>query len=546
MLEIRAISHKNNIAFYQKGKDKTFQTITYNQLKEDVDSLGTALLEMGLKGKKIAIIGKNRYEWVVSYLATICGVGIVVPLDKELADNEIINCINRVDVDTIFYSKEFEKRLNNISGDIPVNNYISMDDGELSINNLIANGKKLLEEGNRTFLDSKINNLELATLIFTSGTTSASKIVMLSHKNMLSNVKAGQMMVKVDETDIFFSFLPLNHTLECTCSLLYPLASGSAIAYGDGLMNVSKDMKTIKPTTIMVVPRVAEVFYEKIIKGIEKQNKVKNVKIAMKLTNLLGKRGISLKKKIFREIHDELGGNLKLIMMGGAPVNPKVLKYFRDLGISALQGYGLTECAPLVTLNSDASFKDDSTGLVMPGSEVRIANPDEFGIGEIIVKGPQVMLGYYGDEEATNNAIKDGFLYTGDLGKFDNEGFLKLSGRSKNVIIASNGKNIFPEEIEFLINENPLIKETVVYGSDNFNNKGRLTAEVVVIDELKQKIADNPEYKEELKKMLLDYLKEVNKKLSEYKRVHELEIRQTDFEKTSTLKVKRFSVRKQN
>lgn len=546
MLETRSISHKKNIAFHQKDKNKVFQTITYEQLKKDVDFLGTALLDMNLKDKNIAIIGNNRYEWAISYLATICGVGIAVPLDKQLADNEIKNCIQRVDIDTIIYSEEFEDRLKNMSSEMNICNYISMDNGELSISSLLAKGKKLVEEGNREYIDSKIDNEGLASLLFTSGTTSASKAVMLSHKNIMSNVKAGQMMVKVDETDIFLSVLPLNHTLESTCVLLYPLASGSSIAYGDGLMSLPKDMKLVKPTTMMVVPRLAEAFYDKIVSGIEKQNKTKKVDLAIKATNILGKRGMSLKRKVFKEIHEQFGGSLKLLMMGGAPVNPKISRYFRDLGVLAIQGYGLTECAPLVTLNSDRVYADDSAGLAMPDSDVVIINPDADGIGEIAIKGPQVMLGYYNDEKATNEAIQDGYLHTGDLGKFDKKGFLRISGRSKNVIVFSNGKNIFPEEIESLLNENENVKESMVYENANAGNHGNLTAEVVVSDIVKQKIDDHPEAKEEIRKILLDYLSEVNKKLSDYKRVHDLKIRLTEFEKTTTMKIKRFAFRKQD
>jgi long-chain acyl-CoA synthetase len=249
LLEIRALTHRDNIAFYQKDNNKMFQAITYGQLKQDVDALGTALLAMGLKDKRIAIIGENSYHWVISYFATVCGVGVVVPLDKQLADCEIQNCIQRVDADTIIYSPTFEERLANISSELGVKNYISMEDGKLNIEELIAKGKQLIAAGDRDFLDSKIDNEAVTSLLFTSGTTSASKVVMLSQKNILSNVKAGQMMEKVDENDIFLSVLPLNHTLECTCVLLYPLASGSAIAYGDSILNLAKDIKTIKPTS---------------------------------------------------------------------------------------------------------------------------------------------------------------------------------------------------------------------------------------------------------------------------------------------------------
>lgn len=541
LLNIRSKTHRDKIAFYQKNDNKMFEAITYGELKQDVDALGTALIAMGLKGKKIAIIGENSYNWAISYLATICGVGVVVPLDKQLSDFEIQNCLQRVDAEAVIYSKAFAERLNEISPYINVKNYIGMDDDSINLNQLISKGKRLVEAGDKEFVDSEVDENALASLLFTSGTTSASKIVMLSHKNIMSNVKAGQMMVKVDESDTFLSVLPLNHTLECTCVLLFPLASGSSIAYGDGIFNLAKDMKTIQPTVMMIVPRVAETFYEKISSNIEKQHKVRQVRIAMAATNLFGKYGVSLKRKVFKEIHNQFGGKLRLIMMGGAPVDPKISKYLRDLGILAIQGYGLTECAPLVTLNSDSCFKDDSTGLTMPGSDVIITNPDEDGIGEIAVKGPQVMLGYYGDEKATNEAIRDGYLYTGDLGSFDKDGFLRISGRSKNVIVASNGKNIFPEEIESLLNANELVKESMVYQEHTPTAKEKLTAEIVIIDTVKQKITDHPEALDEIKKVLQDYLNEVNKKLSDYKRVHNLKIRLSDFEKTSTLKIKRFS-----
>jgi len=545
MLEVRAVTHRDKIAFYQKNKDKNFDTITYGELKRDVDALGTALLDMGLKDKKIAIIGKNRYEWAISYLATICGVGLVVPLDKQLSDNEIKNCLDRVDVDTVIYSEEFEERLNSLSNQVNVKNYISMDEGNLTIQKLIKKGKKLIKEGNTQYIDTHIDNNEAASLLFTSGTTSASKVVMLSHKNIMSNVRAGQMMVHVDEKDIFFSVLPLNHTLECTCVLIYPLASGSSIAYNDNIMNLQRDMKIIKPTTMMVVPRVAETMYDKIVKGIERKNKVKKVALAVKLTNMLGKYKMSIKRQIFKEIHNEFGGNLKLLMMGGAPINPDISAYFRGLGVLAIQGYGLTECAPLVTLNSDTFFKDDSAGLAMPDSDIKIDSPDEEGIGEIIVKGPQVMLGYYNDDKATDEAMIDGYLHTGDLGKFDKDGFLKIMGRSKNVIVSSSGKNIYPEEIESLINENHLVKESMVYDEQG-KRREYLTVEVVVADIVREKMEQYPEKAEEIKKILLEHVAEVNKKVADYKRIHELKIRLTDFEKTSTLKIKRFLMRPQD
>jgi long-chain acyl-CoA synthetase len=546
MLETRAVTHKDKIAFYQKNENKEFDEITYEQLKKDVDALGTALLHMGLKDKKIAIIGKNSYEWAISYIAIMCGVGVVVPLDKQLADNEIKNCLQRIDIDTIIHGKEFEDRLKGMETDTKIKNYISMEDGNLSISDLILKGNRLIEEGNREYIDSKIDRDKLASLLFTSGTTSKSKIVMLSQRNIMYNVTVGQKMINTKEGDIFFSVLPLSHTLESTCVLLYPLACGSAIVYNDNLKNLIKDIKATKPTSMMVVPRVVELFYEKITSEIEKKNKVKQVKIAMALTDLLGSYGVSLKRKVFKEVHEQFGGNLRLLIMGGAPVNPKISKYFRGLGILALQGYGLTECAPLVTFNSDREYADDSAGMAVPGSEVLIVNPDSDGIGEIIVKGPQIMLGYYEDEEATKEAIKNGYFYTGDLGKFDEKGFLRISGRCKNVIVSSNGKNIFPEEIESLINENQNIKESVVYEEEKGNGRKSLTAEVVLIDEIKQRIEQNPEATEEIMEILNEYLKEVNNKLSDYKQVSGIKVRETDFDKTSTMKIKRFTTQKRN
>ena len=519
MIENSVLLYPNNIAFYEK-ENKEYKGITYSELYSDMVNLGNKLIDMGLKDKNIAIIGKNSYEWGLSYLTTVCGVGKVVPLDKELKKEELDKQLNNLNVDLIIYSKEQEKKLDH-------NKYktIRMQD---EMKELIKEGSNLDNNYTNTYIDP--NNV--AVYLFTSGTTGNSKIVMLSNKNIMHNINNIDQFIKLDETDRFFSVLPMNHTLECTGGFLTPLSIGASMIHLDSLKYIQKDMIKTKPTIIIGVPRVIELFDQKITNEIEKKGKTKLVKAARFITNFVP----ALKRPIFKDIHESFGSDLKTIIVGGAPVDPLVSKRLREYGFTILQGYGLTECAPLVAGNSYNNFKDDKVGHPLRDTDIKVINTNSDGIGEICVKGPQVMLGYYNNEKATKEAIdEDGYFHTGDRGYVDKSGFIKIVGRCKNVIITSNGKNVYPEEIEVEINKSKYIKQAIVSAKDNI-----ITVEIVLTEDIQQKIKEIPSFKEEITKIINEYIKEINSKLAEYKKIKKVELRDKPFEETSTQKIKRY------
>lgn len=523
-----------------------YQEIKFSKVKEDVDALGTALINLGLKGKRIAVVGENRYEWAISYLAVITGVGIIVPLDRQLPEKELANCIKRSEVSAIIYSSKLEDSINKLFTEFEnVEKYICFDDindngNFMSLSKVIKYGKKLIEDGNREFIDAKINEEEMAEMLFTSGTTSEPKIVMLSHKNICFNIHEQCKMLKIIPEDVFLSVLPIHHTYECTCGFLTPLYRGASVAYCEGLRHIQKNMQQAKVTVFLGVPLIFETLYRKIWEGIAKKGKTDLVKRMIKVTNALDKIGVHLKKKVFKEIHEQLGGHIKVLIVGAAAMTPEVSKGFRDLGILTVQGYGLSECAPIVALNRDVDYKDDAAGLPLPNEEVKIDNPNEEGVGEIIVKGDHVMLGYYKNDEENKKALKDGWFYTGDLGFIDEDGFIHITGRKKNVIITKNGKNIYPEEIETLLLRNDYIKECMVYGKKDKDDV-KLAAELVLDnDYIEEKFKDNPKAEEEIKQIVWEEVKKINQELVSYKHVKEINIRENEFKKTTTMKIKRY------
>lgn len=535
---------KDKIAYYSKYKSDKLVPIKFSQLKEDVDALGTAFHKLGLEDKKIAIIGENRYEWAVSYLSAITGNSIVVPIDKQLPLEELLISFSRVDISAIVFSGKLLENIEKITIQHEIPFLINMDldnDNEkyISFNKLLEMGKEELKNGNRSFVDAVIDNKKLAALLFTSGTSAESKIVMLNHSNIAFNIENQCKLTNVHEKDTFLSILPLHHTYECTCGFLTLLYKGCTVAYLDNLRNLQNTMKETKTTVMLAVPAILEFMYKQIREGIRKQGKTAQVDFMIKVTNALDKCGIHLKKKVFKQIHDQFGGELRMLIAGAAAIKPEVAQGFRDLGILAIQGYGLTECAPIVALNRDVWFKDDAAGLPLPQTEVKIADPNSEGIGEIITKGGHVMMGYYQDELSTAETIKDGWLYTGDLGFIDNDGFVHITGRKKNVIVLNNGKNIYPEEIEPLVNECEYIKECLVYGKQT-NNDIILTAQIIVdYDHITEKFSEE-KTPEEIKNLIWEEIKKVNEKLVIYKHIKNIEIREKEFEKTTTLKIKRY------
>ena len=527
----------------EKGK---FKEITHKEFRDDINYLGTVLIDMGLKDKRIAVISDNRYEWGVAYLAAVTGVGVVVPLDKALPDNEIESLVMRSEVEAIFYSNKYDKIMNKMKeeGNTNIKYFISMDLEKkekdiYSQKELMEQGKKLIEKGNREFLDAKIDAEKMGIMLFTSGTTAMSKAVMLSHKNICANLMDIASVIKIDETHRFLSFLPLHHTFECTTGFLYPISKGASIAFCEGIRHIADNIKEYQITTMISVPILFENMYKKLIKGIEKKGKLETVKKGIKISNFLLKFGIDIRKKLFKEIHDNLGGKAKLFVAGGAALDPEAEKGFNELGFKLYQGYGLTESSPVIATEDDKYQRLGSIGKAFPSLEVKIENPNEEGIGELLAKGPSIMLGYYNNEEATKETLKDGWLHTGDLAKIDKDGYIFISGRKKFVIVLKNGKNIYPEELETLVNKIEGIKESFVYGNPEDDGDYKICAKIVYDKEVVEGIYGTTE-EEKLKELIWQEVKKVNKTMPAYKYIREITITDKDLIKTTTQKIKRF------
>lgn len=532
---------------FKTEEEGKFRKITHREFRDDINCLGTTLINMGLKDKRIAVISENRYEWGVAYLAIVTGTGVVVPLDKALPNNEIENLIIRSEVEAIFYSNKYNEIMEDIKkkNNTKIKYFISMDlekqrDGVYSQKELIKNGKKLLADGNKEFIESEIDNEKMEIMLFTSGTTAMSKAVMLSHKNICSNVFDIASTIKVDENDIFLSFLPLHHTFECTVGFLYPISKGASIAFCEGIRHIADNIKEYGITTMISVPILFESMYKKVMKGIEKKGKLEKVKKGIKISQFLLKFGIDIRKKLFKEIHDNLGGKVRLFVAGGAALDPEAEKGFNELGFTMYQGYGLTESSPVIAAEDDKYQKLGSIGKAFPSLDVKIENPNEEGVGELVVKGPTIMLGYYNNEQATKETIdKEGWLHTGDLARIDEEGYIYISGRKKFVIVLKNGKNIYPEELEILVNKIEGIKECFVYGRPEDDGDYKICAKIVYDKESVQEIYGTSD-EEKLKELIWQKVKKVNKTMPAYKYIREIVITDKELIKTTTRKIKRF------
>jgi len=548
MINLSAQKHGDKPAFrFKTDKPGEFRNITFNDFLNDINALGTKLINMGLSDKRIAIISDNRYEWALAYMAIACGTGVVVPLDKMLPANELEALIIRSGVEAIFYSSKYDEVMQDIRNrkTTDLRYYISMDlekreNGVYSQKELVKAGKELIEKGNRKFLDAKINNEAMGFMLFTSGTTAMSKAVMLSHKNIASNLMDIAKVLNLDERDTLLSFLPLHHTFECTVGFLYPISRGASIAYCEGIRHIANNIKEYQITAMISVPALYESIYKRLMKNIEKKGKLPEVEKMIKLTNMFSKVGIDIKRVVFKDIIDGLGGKIRLLVNGAAALSPEVEKGFNDLGITTVQGYGLTETSPVISAGTDFEQRIGSVGKVFPSVKLKIINKDENGIGEIYVKGPTVMLGYYQNEEATKEVLDKGWFNTGDLGYVDKKGFLFLCGRKKSVIVLKNGKNVFPEEIETVINKIEGVKESFVYGQAEEDDKIdlKVCAKIVYDKDLMKEIY-NVETEEEIYNVLWDKIKEINKTMPEYKYVKKIIVTDEELVKTTTQKIKR-------
>lgn len=550
MLEQSAALFADRDAFTLKGEDGSYNAVTYKDFKDEADALGTALIDLGLKDRFIAVIGENRYEWCLSYLAVVNGTGIVVPLDRELPPIEVENLIARSNASAILFSGKHEKDMRQIAlTDSSVEYFINMDaqedDGRfLSLSKLIQRGFSLLSAGNRDYLDAKIDAEAFNILLFTSGTTDLAKGVMLSHKNIVSDIMSVCSVLYIDETDSTLCMLPLHHTYACTTSFLLMLYNGCRISFIEGLKHIAKNLKETGPTILLAVPLLLESMYKKVWDSINKQKSTaRKVKIALFISNFTyNLLGLDIRRKLFKQIHDNIGGNVRLIISGAAAIDPVVSKGFRAFGITMLQGYGLTECAPIVTVNQEAKFRDDSIGLPLPIDEVMIYKPNKEGIGELIVKGPNIMLGYFENKLATEKVLRDGWFFTGDLGKMNRDGFFSITGRKKNVIVTKNGKNIYPEEVEAYLDKSPFIVESMVYGKDDEASEETFVYAMIVpsMDVIREKLGKQDVTEDEVFRIIDTEVKNVNRNMPLYKRIRRFTVREEEFAKTSTKKIKRY------
>lgn len=537
--------YSENIAFvlkHKNGEKLEYENITYKKLLEDVNALGTKFYNLGYKNKRIAIVGRNRYEWVITHLANMLGGMVSVPLDKELQVDELEGSLKRSKADVVVFDEKYIGNIEEIKRreNTSLQHYICMSklEGYEDIPNLKEAGKQLLKNGEKDFLNAEIDSNKMSILLFTSGTTSKSKAVMLSQKNIASNVYAMQLVEDFRSSDSNLAFLPFHHIFGST-AIIVMLACGIKTAFPDGLRYVAQNLKEYKISMFVGVPLLIEAIYKNVEKGIEKQGKTKLINFAKKVSNFLLLFNIDIRRKLFKQIIDELGGHMRFVVSGGAPLDKAVSKGFNEIGINIVQGYGLTETAPVIAAE-DRRVKYGSIGFPMNNVDIDFIDKDENGIGELIVKGPNVMLGYYENEEATNAVLKDGWFHTGDLGYMDKQGYLFITGRKKDMIVLKNGKKVFPEELEILVNRLDEVEECMVFATPDKKDKNDVKLSVKIVynkDEVKAKYGDIE--KEELEKIIWQKIKEINKTFPPYKYIKNMILTDEELIKTTTKKIKR-------
>ena len=525
----------------EKNKYKTY---THKDVRQMINYLGTRLIDLGLKNKRIAVIGENRYEWEIAYLSIVCGTGIVVPLDKSLPQNELEKVIERSGIEAIFYSEKYTDILKTIVGRGigKLKTLISMDlehhtEGIYSQNELISEGKNLVENGNKSFIDATIDNEKMSIMLFTSGTTSDSKIVALSHKNLVSNLMDIASSLDINSSDVFLSFLPLHHVFECTVGFLFSLYVGAETVFCDGIRYIVDNLKEYKVSVMASVPAIYERIFKIIRREIAGSNNLEEI---LENEEKYKNSAMEEKKKVFKDIHDMLGGNIKLLISGAASLDKEIEEKYRNLGLNLVQGYGLTETSPVIGIGTNKYHKVGSIGKTVPSVEAKVVDCNKEGIGELIVKGPNIMLGYYQNEEATKKAIVDGWFYTGDLARIDEEGYIFICGRKKNVIVLKNGKNIYPEEMENLINKIEGVEESFIYGKQLSSDKENIKIYAkIVYDEEVVKNAYKVQSKEEIHREIANKIREINSLMPKYKAIRGFSLTKEPLIKTTTNKLKR-------
>jgi len=525
-----ADKYGKRIAFKIKTSN-CYVYITYKQLKERFYTLCNEFIALGLQGKRIAIIGKNSFEWVLSYLAAAT-VGIAVPLDKEIHPEDAKAFMESAECEAVCYGSSYADNIQTLLSEnikaFPFTEIMNMSSPINPIDYLAVD-------------HIKIEKYEMRILIFTSGTTGSAKGVCLSQYNLCSNIHSTVSVVRIRQNDTTLSILPLHHTYECTCGFLMPLYKGAAIAYCEGLKQIVKNLSEVRPTMFLGVPVLFENLYKKIWQNVRKKGKEKTLKKVIKINRKTKKIGIDLGKIFFKDILAVFGGRMRMMIVGGAAINPEVLEGIQDFGIQALQGYGLTECAPMGALNPDTAPKAASVGRKFPTFGIKIEDINEEGIGEICLRGGNVMLGYYEMPEATAEVIKDGWFYTGDLGYLDDEGYLYITGRKKNVIITKNGKNVYPEELEYYLSNVPFIEESMVFGEDTSDGRDTSIVAAVKLDDYEvEELFGKGITDKELEDKVWEEVDKINANAPFFKKIKKVIIRKEEFEKNTSKKIKRF------
>lgn len=524
--------YKDAIAIQEK-KNKKIVSYTYEQLRNDVYALGTKLIDMGLKDKHIAIVGENSYNWIVSYLAIITGVGVAVPLDKELDSEQISKLLEKGDASAVLFSKGFLSSIDEIIENSKLEFAACLNDTDkyTDVQTLINEGRQLINEGSTVYEDSIVNVNELNVIMFTSGTTGFNKGVMISQNNLLVNIEQSCKAFGIYHSTV--AVLPFHHIYENVCGMMAPIAIGMNLFINDSLKYLSKNLKLVKPELEIMVPLFLETMEKSIRVELKRMNLEKTFENSIKFSNFLLKFGIDLRRLLFRKVHANFGGKLKAIVCGGAALKPELITFFGDIGITIHNGYGITECTPLISVNLNKKGDHFSVGKIFSSCEVKIDNKNEEGIGEILVKGPNVMMGYYKDDESNEKSFTNGWFRTGDYGSIDADKNLVICGRKKNLIVLSNGKNVHPEELEGYIYEMmPYVKESLVYIDKN--KKGSEVISTYVY--LDQDFSSGKSL-EELESILKEDLKKVNKKLPSFKKIQHIYIKEEEFEKNSSKKI---------
>ena len=542
-------------AYKLRNKDGVYYDVSYKQLRHDVYYLGNSIIKDGYSRNHIAVVGVNSYKWAVTYLAVTCSNNVIVPMDKELTADNMVDILNDSDSCAIFgdkkYIKELYERRDKLPKDFKFYCFDEIDlDGVISFDEYFEEGRALYKTGVKSLNDVTLDPEAMVSLLFTSGTTGVSKGVCLSMANICGVINNISGVVKVYPEDQLLSVLPIHHTYECTLGFLLILYSGACIAFCRGIRYITQDMADIKPTVFITVPLMIEKFYARIMKKIGEKKGGSAIfgfgKAASSVGRAFGSKNIG--RKLFNEVIENFGGRLRLLITGASALAPRVAEDFINMGIDIYIGYGLTECAPLVIGNHDKLMLPNSIGTPLPNVEARINDPDDLGVGEIWIKGPMVMMGYYKNQEATDEVLTpDGWFKTGDLGVVDRNNCYKITGRCKNVIVTKNGKNIFPEEVEIYLNNNPLIEESMVYGVETENDETTVSAQIYPnYEKIKENLKRQEITQEEIREQIAQAIKEVNKKLPSYKKIMNFDIRENEFIKTTTQKIKRYANLKQN